>query len=446
MVNLIRKELSGWGNFPKKISRVQFPTDKKNINLNVKGSIIARGMGRSYGDSSFNTNHTVDMLSVNKIISFDKKKGTILVEAGVTLKDVLELVVKHGWFPPVSPGTKYVTVAGMVACDVHGKNHHNSGSFSHFVKEIKIIDSNKKLKICSRKINADLFKKTIGGMGLSGIIMEVNFQLLKVETAYIKQEASNHLSLINLMTKFEKEKNQEYSVAWLDCTSYSKANGYIKSVFFKGKHAKKRELKFIQNKKHNHSFKDRNIQFPIGLFKFFINNLTIRIFNLFYYLRNQSSKKIVHYNEYFYPLDGIKNWNNIYGKEGFLQYQFVVPKKHSHKTLDLIFETIESKKCYPTLAVLKLMGKESIGYLSFAKKGYTLALDFPVNEKSKSILNIFDKIVEENEGKIYLAKDSRMNKKVFRKISKKSIDLFLKGKKRKNKLSFSSTQSLRLGI
>ncbi len=446
MAILIKKELKGWGNFPKKIVKVQFPPDKKSINLNIKGSIIARGMGRSYGDCSFNKNHTVDMLSINRILNFDKKKGIISVEAGVTLKDVLELVVKHGWFPPVSPGTKYVTIGGMVACDVHGKNHHNSGSFSNFVKEIEIINASRKIKKCSRKINSKLFRKTIGGMGLTGIITEVKFQLLKIESSYIKQEVSNYLSLSNLMEKFEKEKSQEYSVAWLDLTSYNKSKGYLKSVFFMGKHAKKRELKSIKNKENKLNFNDKDIKFPIGILKLFISNLTIYIFNLLYILKNQPSKKIVHFNKFFYPLDGIKNWNKIYGKEGFLQYQFVVPKKNSYKTLELIFEVIKSKKCYPTLAVLKLMGKESIGYLSFAKSGYTLALDFPANEKSKSILILFDKIIKENDGSIYLAKDSRMNKKTFRDISKKSIQLFSNEKKRKDQLSFSSFQSLRLGI
>tara|TARA_B100001057_G_C22778602_1_gene922686 strand:- start:893 stop:1537 length:645 start_codon:yes stop_codon:yes gene_type:complete len=213
-----------------------------------------------------------------------------------------------------------------------------------------------------------------------------------------------------------------------------------------GKHAKKRELKSIKNKENKLNFNDKDIKFPIGILKLFISNLTIYIFNLLYILKNQPSKKIVHFNKFFYPLDGIKNWNKIYGKEGFLQYQFVVPKKNSYKTLELIFEVIKSKKCYPTLAVLKLMGKESIGYLSFAKSGYTLALDFPANEKSKSILILFDKIIKENDGSIYLAKDSRMNKKTFRDISKKSIQLFSNEKKRKDQLSFSSFQSLRLGI
>ena len=446
MAKLSVRELHGWGKYPKGLSKVQTPSDIKKINLNIKGPVIARGMGRSYGDCSFNDNHTLEMIFISKIIDFDQKKGLINVEAGVLLKDVLHFTVKKGWFPPVSPGTKYVTIAGMLACDVHGKNHHKVGSFSNFVREFKIIDANKKVKTCSINKNVDLFKKTVGGMGLTGIITEVKFQLIKVESPFIKQKVTNYFSLKKLMQRFEGNKDEEYSVAWIDVASFQKKNSYIKSVFFEGKHAKLGELKKLNINYNQYELVEAKLKLPLSILRFFINNFTISLFNYLYFLRNQRNIKFVHYDKFFYPLDSLKAWNNVYGEHGFIQYQFVVPKNKSFESLVSILSTIHSHKCYPTLAVLKLMGKKSDGYLSFAKKGYTLALDFSANELTKDLLNSLDSIVEKYKGNIYLAKDSRMNKIFFKKILKNQILDFNQERNRKTKIHFSSSQSKRLGL
>ena len=446
MVKFKNKLLSGWAKYPQIAAKVQSPKKLEQINFNSKKGIIARGNGRSYGDSSINNANTADMLNFRKIISFDEVKGIINVESGVMLEDILNFCVKKNWFPPVSPGTKFVTVGGMLACDVHGKNHHNKGSFSNFVKEFKIIDTNKKIKICNRYKNIKLFKDTIGGMGLTGIITEVKFQLIKIQTPFVKQKVSNYFKLKDLMRRFEKNNKEEYSVAWIDIPSFNKKNNSLKSVFFSGNHATSVDLNKTQLKDEDYKVKKSHYLFPMNFLYFFINNFTILFFNKLYFILNKKNLNNVHYDKFFYPLDKIKNWNDIYGKKGFLQYQFVISKKKSLQAMVDTFQLIIEKKCYPTLSVLKLMGKRGEGNLSFAREGYTLALDFPNNKNTLNFLNQLDDIVCKYKGNIYLAKDSRISKEKFNIISENSIKKFRKNNNKKKEITYASSQSIRLGL
>lgn len=403
---------NGWGNYPKSKSKKHLPQDRSDLNPQ-SGSILARGCGRSYGDAALNQeNCLILMESLNKIIHFDTEFGLLTAEAGCTLKQLINFLVPKGWFLPVTPGTQFVTLGGCLAADVHGKNHHWDGSFSNFVISFIISLSDGTLLTCSRHENSSLFWATIGGMGLTGIIVEMTIELLKIPSTYIsvKYTACNSLTE-TLQTLLNSQFEDKYSVAWIDCLSKGR------SIVMNGHHALRKEIpSHITNiyeipKKKKHSI-------PFYFPSWFLNKYTIKIFNLcFYAVNEKKNHEIVNFEDYFYPLDAIKDWNRLYGKKGFLQYQCVIPLANSEEVLAKILKKMENKKIISFLSVLKKMGKRSPAPLSFPMEGLTLSLDIPYkNENIFTSLNELDEIVLENKGKIYLAKDARLNSKIFREM------------------------------
>ncbi len=410
----MKQKITNWGNFPvveKEMKSEDSLQKIKDFVLSHK-EVIARGNGRCYGDASLGEN-IFSTKRLNKFIGFDKIEGVLECEAGVLLSDILEISVPQGYFLNVTPGTKFVSVGGAIASDVHGKNHHSEGCFSEYVLEFKLMKENAEVITCSREENTEDFWATVGGMGLTGIILSAKIKLKNIETAYIRQESIKADNLDEIFQLFEESEGWLYNVAWIDCLQ--KGENIGRSILMRGYHALREEL---PPKLHKNPLKNPRKIMPTIPFYFpswVLNSFTIKIFNWLYY--NKQTKKsvegFVHYEPFFYPLDVINEWNKIYGKKGFIQYQMVIPKEKGKEGMRKILETIADSGNGSFLAVLKLFGKNNPkSYNSFPMEGYTLALDFKVNNKLKYLVEELDKIVEEFGGRIYLTKDSMSNPKL----------------------------------
>ena len=432
------KLISGWGNNPKVFCNVKYPKNINSLKKIIKKKCIARGNGRSYGDSSLQPNLTIEMKNFNKIIYFNCIKGLIKVQSGILLDDLLKIIIPKGWFVPVSPGTKFVTIGGMVASNVHGKNHHKAGGFMNYVESIRLMNENKKVITCSKKINKNLFKSTFGGMGLTGVIIDITFHLKKIKNSFIDQKIFYTRDLSDTLKNLKKTFKSTYSVGWIDCSKKNKNFG--RSIIFTGEHNDEENKKLVY-------IKDKNLILPKFNYSYFLNSFTIKLFNIFYYNYNFFKRKIttVNYNAFFYPLDSIKNWNILYGRKGFFQYQFFIPEKFSLKGIKEILNLIQKNTTVSFLTTIKYMSKDS-SVLAFSDKGFTLALDFKYTHPNLILAEKLDTLVVKYNGRIYLTKDSRMHKKNLYK-SYKNIKIF-KNKIRtiKNRSYFSSLQSERLGL
>lgn len=396
------KKITSWGKYPLIDADINAPSTSEEL-ANEMQSGIARGLGRSYGDSALSENIVVSE-QLNHFISFDEETGTLCCEAGVSLDEILINFVPKGWFLSVTPGTKFVTVGGAIASDVHGKNHHLEGSFSDHVTSLTLITNEKKIT-CSREDNPDLFHATCGGMGLTGIITEATFKLKPITSAYINQKVVKAKNLDTALLLFEHYKDVTYSVAWIDCLSTGANLG--RSLLMLGEHADTGDLS---------THKDGLLNMPCDMPSFLLNKYTIQTFNSAYYNKQlkEEVNNTVHYDPFFYPLDGINNWNRMYGGNGFTQYQFVIPKEAGKEGLTEILEAIAESKQGSFLAVLKVFGEGNKNHLSFPMEGYTLALDFKLNDKLFALLDRLDIIVRKYEGRLYLSKDVRMSEKMFK--------------------------------
>ena len=433
--------ISGWGRHPRVICKVVKPKNIQEIKRSMKFKCIARGNGRSYGDCSLQPKLTIDTKNFKEILKFDKKKGIVVVQPGILLKDLLKFIVAEGWFVPVTPGTKFVTIGGMVAANVHGKNHHNDGGIINFLNYIKVLNHKKEMILCSKNKNKKLFYASVGGMGLTGIITEVSLKLKKIYNSYIDQEIQIETSIENLLKLLKKKSKKNYSVAWVDLANFSSSK--VNSITYFGDHSKNPnfKLKVFENK-----FSKLPNLFNYLISMIVINSLVLKIFNFIYFVKNKYffKESTINYNKFFYPLDGLKNWNLLYGSKGMIQYQFILPERLSLKGLKKIISFIKNNKMYSYLTTLKFMKKDP-GNLSFPIKGFSMTLDFPVSEKNLNLVKHLDKITEEFKGRIYLAKDARMSRDFINKqYNIKKFSNFRAKIKKEN--YFSSIQSERLKI
>ena len=437
--------ISGWGLYPRvKIHKKKPKTLKEIKSAILSVPFIARGNGRSYGDSAINKFNTIDMRNFNRFLSFNEKSGLLIAQSGVLLKDILNTFIPKGWFPPVTPGTKFVTLGGMVAADIHGKNHYKFGTFRKYIKWLEIINHKGKIIKCSREENQELFFWTIGGMGLTGIILNVAFFLKPIKTAWINQRKLVAKNIFETFDLFESNIKSTYAVAWIDC--YSKGSSLGRSILMLGEHAKVEELRDFDKLKPFKIQKKKNLSIPFFFPPFILSNFSVKIFNSIYFLISKISKQkeIVDLETYFYPLDKIHNWNKIYGSKGFAQFQCVIPLSVSREGITELLDFITNSKSSSFLAVLKRFGKDK-SFFSFPMEGYSLALDFPINKENLSLMNSLDEITIKYGGRFYLAKDSRMRKRIFEKsdIRIKKFKSF-----RRNKLNryYRSCQSERFKI
>jgi len=410
----LRSSVSGWGRFPVGETDLYRPERARSLNaaLGCADSVLARGLGRSYGDACYNTaGATVLMERLNRFLSFDEGTGTLECEAGVTFVELLDHFVPRGFFPPVTPGTKFVTVGGALACDVHGKNHHVDGSFSNHVLDFHLLTASGDVVRCSRSENPRLFWGTVGGLGLTGIVTRVRLRLRSIETSYISVDYERAANLDDALARMESRDDlYAYSVAWIDCLATGRSLG--RSVLMRGNPAAADVLQQAGVGERLRGRRAQRLRVPLDAPGFLLNRYTVRTFNALYYRHHpvNGRDRIVHFEPFFYPLDGIRDWNRLYGRQGFVQYQFLLPPDDARAGLLQALELLSGSGAPSFLAVLKRFGAaEEESLLSFPRPGYTLALDLPWRaEATETLLRKLDEIVLARGGRVYLAKDARL--------------------------------------
>jgi len=396
--------LLSWGMFPKIITKKFSLRSAESLKSYIKDTdeFIPYGNGRSYGDSALNEN-IVHVKPYDNFLAFDEEKGLLKCQAGVLLSDILDSVVKRGWFLKVTPGTKLITLGGAIASDVHGKNHHVEGCFSECVEEFSIMLPDGETKVCKK--GDELFHATCGGMGLTGVILTATISLKKINSKNIRQTTIKTKNLKETFEAFERHKDMPYSVAWIDCLAKDEELG--KCLLMVGDFADDGDLDYRSKKK---------LSIPFNFPSFALNNLSVKAFNWLYYAKAKNgAKQKVDIDTFFYPLDAIGNWNRIYGRGGFTQYQFILPKESSYKGLEEILTKISDSGKGSFLAVLKLYGRSNDNYLSFPLEGYSLALDFKIENGLFELLDALDEVVVKYGGRIYLTKDVRVSCETFEK-------------------------------
>jgi decaprenylphospho-beta-D-ribofuranose 2-oxidase len=436
IMNIKKQNLAGWGNYPTIVSSVYRPESLEQLQKIVRHAdiILPFGNHRSYGDSALAT-IALDVKKLDNVLSFDKEKGILKAEAGLLVSDLLDIIVPYGWFISVTPGTKFVTLGGCVGANVHGKNHHKDGSFIKSTMSLEIVTADGKLVQCSPKKNKDLYQATFGGMGLTGVVYSIEIKLTKISSSFIEVENTKCENLDELFEALEdSDDTYQYTVAWID--SFAQGDSLGRGVLIAGNHSTHGSLTKAPKQKY---------QVPITMPTFLLNRLTLRLFNTLYYALNKTSKKLVHFNEFFYPLDAIHKWNRIYGSRGFTQYQFVLPLNQSREGVREIMEKIAASRTGSFLSVLKRFGKEN-NYISFPMEGYTLAMDFPMSKETVRLLQELDLIVKKRKGRIYLAKDALMTEQLFKDTYPQARTWIAIKKKYDPKNKFTSMQAKRVGL
>jgi decaprenylphospho-beta-D-ribofuranose 2-oxidase len=398
--------LSGWGKYPAaevELRHVRSAADAAAAVV-APGHLIARGNGRSYGDAALCPERTLSMDKLDRMLAFDEKEGWLTCQAGVLLSDILSVLVPRGWFPMVVPGTKFVSLGGAIAADIHGKNHHGAGSFCDHVAEIELLIASGAVVRCSASENAELFAATRGGMGLTGVILSASIRLQRIETVYIRQETIRAPDLDGVLAAFEATTASPYSVAWIDCLAGGRSLG--RSLLYHGAHAVLGEVDAGAQPNKLEAPQRKAAKVPFDFPAFALNRASVGAFNEFYFRKGRVGWALIDYDRAFFPLDAVRNWNRIYGRCGFVQYQCAVPKGEAERYLQAMLEETSRAGMGSFLAVLKLMGKEGNGMLSFPMPGYTLAMDFPVCDRTFTLLKRLDRILADCGGRIYLAKDA----------------------------------------
>ena len=437
--------LSGWGRYPVAECAVSTPRDAATVPalLDPLPDAIARGNGRSYGDAGMNPAATIDARRLDRLVDFDPATGLLVCEGGVLLSELIDAMLPRGWFAPVTPGTKLVTIGGMIASDVHGKNHHVAGSFCDHVEWIDLAIGEGRVLRCSAREHADLFAAACGGMGLTGVILRAAFRLLKVETAAVRQRTLRAPTLAHAFAAFEASLDWTYSVAWIDCLASGRHLG--RSAILLGEHALRDELPPDRRNAPLRRAARKPKRVPVDFPAVALSRTPVRLFNRLYYAAQRPGDAIVDLDPYFYPLDAIRDWNRIYGRRGFVQYQCVLPLAKSEAGLTRLLTAIAAAGQASFLAVLKRMGRQSFGMLSFPMEGYTLALDFPATRSNLALLDRLDGITRDHGGRVYLAKDARAGAAAFA-AGYPRLDEFRAARRRYGLDRFSSLLSRRLEI
>ncbi|MET0284447.1 MAG: FAD-binding oxidoreductase [Polyangiales bacterium] len=437
--------LAGWGaNLRADCDLTQPESPQQVVARLDRAGTIARGLGRSYGDPAINADRQVlGMARVDRYLGFDEATGTLSCEAGVSLARILDDFAPRGWFPMITPGTKFVTVGGCIANDIHGKAHHAQGSFVTCVDAITVLLASGQIVRASRDENADLFWATFGGMGLLGVVMTATMRLRRIETTYFNQKSIAVANLSELLAVLEQyDQEYPYSVAVLDV--YGRGASLGRAVVAVGDHARRDQLPAGLDPLAVSP--PPRLSVPFELPELTLNALSIRVVNAVAQLTQKRLKPIGHYEGFFYPLDMLGHWNRGYGRRGFAQYQFVIPFEDGEARMRSLLEFIFASGELPFLNVLKRMGKESGGVLSFPREGYTFAIDFPIRDNTVHVLHQLDKLVVEAGGRIYLGKDGYVEADTFRAMYP-AIDTWLAVKQKYDPTNvFTSNLARRVGL
>lgn len=395
--------VAGWGRRPVRLGRVARP---EHLAL-PDGSepLVPRGLGRAYGDAAMPSapgGLVLESTRADRIRAFDPVAGRLSCEAGLSLAEIIRLFLPRGWFPPVTPGTKFVTVGACVACDVHGKNHHRDGSFGGFVERLTLLTADGRPVECGPDRERELFLATVGGMGLTGLITEVTLRLRRVESPWIVQETAAVDGLDAMLEGLGRSAaDWPYTVGWIDCLARGPRLG--RGILIRGRHATQVEAG------------DRRLRLgprlrvPFDAPEWLLNPLFMRWFNRLYARRHGTAvrRRVVSYDAFFYPLDAIAGWNRLYGPRGFLQYQCVLPRAAGKAPLAALLDRLGAAGAASFLAVIKDCGPASEAYLSFPMEGTTLALDLPYRGAvTEALLHDLNATVIAHGGRVYLAKDA----------------------------------------
>ena len=404
-----------WGRYPNASQFIEpvFWRESGLPRMSRNGTVLCHGLGRSYGDACLNDGGTLlATRGLDRFIAFDDATGILRCEAGVSLAEILDLTVPRGWFLPVLPGTGFVTIGGAIANDIHGKNHHSAGSFGNFVRRLFLRRSDGQAVLCSENSDAELFRASIGGLGLTGMIEWAEIALRPVVNAWIDAEILRYDSLGDFFhLSAESESRFEYLVSWVDTSAAGKSLG--RGVLIRGNHSRDAALR---SKKLSSR---APVDMPLDLPSWVLNPLTIKLLNFVYYRKQirPIERSVIPYRPFFSPLDGIGNWNRMYGRRGFLQWQCLVPRAEGEQAFAEILASVVRSGLASFVSVMKTMGPiPSRGLISFPGPGVTLALDFPNTPESFSLLDRLDDLVCSAGGRIYPAKDARMSAAHFQKF------------------------------
>ncbi|MFH1491271.1 MAG: FAD-binding oxidoreductase [Pseudomonadota bacterium] len=412
----MKRNVESWGRYPKARQSV-IPLTWRHLDFPLSPeagkTYLPSGNGRSYGDSCLNDGGVLlDARGLDHFIDFDSIKGIIRCEAGVLLSEILELTVPRGWILPVIPGTRFVTVGGAIANDIHGKNHHREGTFGRHLNGFELLRSDNERINCSREKNREWFQATIGGLGLTGIILRAEIALKRIPHPAIDSVTVPFQNLEEFFRLSEKSDTEfEYTVAWIDCLAGGQNRG--RGLFICGRHL---DVSGTGPPEASGSGLDIPLVMPCSL----INRPFVRVYNALNYFKTKKpvSRSILHYAPFFFPLDALGHWNRLYGPEGFMQYQCVIPHRNGKDALEEILRTCELKGMQSVLGILKVFGRmKSPGLLSFPRPGITLAMDFPNQGPSTlDLLEKLDRIVLAAGGAVYPAKDARMSAASFKRF------------------------------
>jgi decaprenylphospho-beta-D-ribofuranose 2-oxidase len=400
--------LTGWGRLPEP-GRELLDEDFETL---TRGAVLSRGLGRSYGDSSLPANASDRIANsrlANRIVTFDPGTGILRAEAGLTLVELVRLMVPRGWFPPVVPGTKFVTLGGMVASDVHGKNHHREGCFGAHVRALRVRLSDDRIVECSRELDADLFDGVIGGMGLLGHILEVEFAMHRIPSPWIWMERERVPDIQAFLESIATAAPQwPMTMGWIDCVKRGKGMG--RGLLMAGRWATAEEAPA------EHPGSPLEITMPVELPNWALNRTTTGLFNagIFWgHVRNRASGTMAP-DRFFFPLDAILEWNRAYGPRGFTQYQCVVPRAAGPAAVREFMERLTALGAASPLCVIKDCGPEGRGVLSFPMEGTSIAVDMPVSADIQRVVNGLNEFIISVGGRVYLTKDRFTTAEHFR--------------------------------
>ena len=444
--------IGGWGNHPLQACRIARPERLDDLRDLVKAkgpdgapTQISRGLGRSYGDSALNPAGVILHERLNRMLAFDPATGTLVCEAGVSLAEIIDTFLPRGFFPFVTPGTKFVTIGGAIASDVHGKNHHHDGSFGNFVLGLRLLTACGEMLHCSPGENADVFWATVGGMGLTGIIQSATIRLRAVPSAYIRMDIHRARDLDSALELFAAgDDAYRYSVAWIDCLASGRSLG--RSVLMRGDHAAADDVPAIARSEPLAVRPRSSRSVPFNFPRFVLNPLSVHTFNHLYYASKRDDRQVVPLDSFFYPLDSIRKWNRLYGRRGFIQYQAFFPRHSGRRGLVDLLEQVSASGRPSFLAVLKSCGAADPALLTYLDTGHTLALDLPWGDDIPGLLSKLDKTLLKYDGRLYLAKDACMNRQTFAAMYP-NLSRFRQIKARLDPNGFfASSQARRVGI